>query len=353
MLRGVVSAAFVAALACSVAFAAGPAKMTFTPFGERDLVPIDMTPDGSKIVGAAYFGSPYFTWTRGEGLVFIGGGCGAGQPAISGDGNTIFGTACDENGVGEAARWLGGTDWQLLGSVAGAVNCDFSLSSGWDVNYDGSVGVGLAWLPQICRAHAGSWDLVNGGPATDLGSTVPDRATRANAISGDGRIIAGWQDDELGQRAGARWINGVEEPLLTDAGENVGEVFNINYDGTVMVGISYPYGASEGWVWTLGGGFTPISSGGVVYRTVLPVAVSADGALVAGAVRENNQGDQKAFFFKRGRFTYLTPYLAKKGLAAGWNIKTISTMSADGTKLAGWGINPSGFIEGFVIENFR
>ena len=40
------------------------------------------------IVGVAYAGAPYFTWTRSEGIVKIGGGGYAGHPAISGDGSS-------------------------------------------------------------------------------------------------------------------------------------------------------------------------------------------------------------------------------------------------------------------------
>ena len=125
----------------------------------------------------------------------IGGGGNAGQASISGDGSTIFGTTFDDNGIGQAAKWLGGTQWQLLGSVEGGVSCDISLSSGWDVSYDGRLGVGLAWLPKQCSAHAASWDLVDGGPAADLGSLVPNRSTRANTISGDGHVSAPGGED--------------------------------------------------------------------------------------------------------------------------------------------------------------
>jgi hypothetical protein len=45
-------------------------------------------------------------------------------------------------------------------------------------------------------------------------------------------------------------------------------------------------------------------------------------------------------------------YLAKKGLAPGWRIGSLNAISGDGKTLAGYGINPNGDVEGFVLENF-
>jgi uncharacterized membrane protein len=347
------AAALILAVTVTLGAAAQTPQTTFLPFGEPDLIPRDITADGSTVVGAAYLGAPYFTWTRSGGIVKIGGGGYAGKPVISGDGSTIFGTALDENGIGQAAKWLGGTQWQLLGAVEGGVNCDYNLSSSYDVSYDGRLGVGLSYLPKQCSAHAASWDLVDGGPATDLGSLVPNRASRANTISGDGHVIAGWQDSDVGIRQGARWVDGVETVLRTTTGEPVGEVQHTNYDGTVMVGLYYPFGSEEGWLWTQSRGFTALTSPSQVYRTALPSAATEDGAVVFGAVRERRNGQTRAVFWRNGRATYLRDYLTARGLAAGWDTRWVNAASADGTTLTGWGINPNRRIEGFVIANFR
>jgi uncharacterized membrane protein len=346
-------AALILTVAVTLVASAQTPQTAFIPFGEPDLLPQDITADGSKVVGVAYLGAPYFTWTRSQGIVKIGGGGNAGQPAISGDGSTIFGTTFDENGIGQAARWLGGTQWQLLGSVEGGVNCDSSLSSGYDISYDGRLGVGLAWLPKQCSAQAASWDLVDGGPATGLGTLVPNRSTRANTISGDGHVIAGWQDSDVGIRQGARWVDGVEMVLLTAAGAPVGEVQHTNYDGTVMVGLYYPFGSDDGWLWTQSRGFTALTSPSLVFKTAIPIAATEDGALVFGAVRERFRGTTRAVFWRNGKATYLRDYLAARGLAAGWDTRYVTAASADGGTLTGWGINPNGRIEGFVIADFR
>ena len=349
--KGIAALAIV--LAAGAVVAAPPPKVTFVPMGETFLVPMDMSADGSVVVGRGYFGTPTFRYTAGEGIQILGGGCGSGTASVSADGGTIVSCMADEFGVETAAKWLGGTDWQSLGSVAGAVPCDTNLSSSWDVSGDGSTAVGLVWLAQLCRAHGGAWDLRGGGPATDLGSTVPNAASRANAISADGHVIGGWQDNEFGERQGAIWRDGVEEPVLTSAGEHVGEVAFVNHDGSVIAGSNLPYGGGSAWVSSARRGFTAIESPSVFWQIFL-VAASDDGSLAVGVARTQN-GLQKAWIWKAqgGKFLWADDYMAKNGLASGWQIASLAAVSADGLTLAGWGLNPNGDIEGFVLQNFK
>ena len=58
------------------------------------------------------------------------------------------------------------------------------ISSAYDLNGDGSVVVGLAWINNG-KAHAFRWDPVNG--MADLVSMQAD-SSRANAISADGSV---------------------------------------------------------------------------------------------------------------------------------------------------------------------
>lgn len=352
ILKGLGVLSLAVALAPTATFAGG--KTTFTPLGVSNAVPWDMNDDGSKLVGFDYSTGGYFYWTRAEGVVPIGGGGQAGRVVVSGDGNVIAASLFDENGIGVAGKWLGGTDWQLLGGIPGAVPCGTDLASAWGIDHFGQTLVGLGWLPQLCRAHGTVWDLASGGPATDLGSLFPNGATRANGISGDGHIIVGWQDNAVGERLGARWVDGVEELIVTPAGENVGEVAETNFDGTTMIGQSYPFGNGNriAWVWTSKKGFKGIDSG-PVYSYNSATAMSADGSLVGGVAREQSEGRPRAWLFKNGTFTWLDELVQRRKLAPGWKMTAVIGISDDGGTIAGQGINPSGYLEGFIIENFN
>jgi probable HAF family extracellular repeat protein len=142
-------------------------------------------------------------WMPTSGDVFIGG---ISASAISLDGRVIAGTALDANRIQQAAIWQRATEWRLLGSIApNAQPCDNLLSSVFGASADGSVLVGLAW--NGCRiARAFRWEEQTG--MVDLGSTVEGQSSRADAVSGDGRVIVGFQEHPTGFRQGARWVDG-------------------------------------------------------------------------------------------------------------------------------------------------
>ncbi len=91
----------------------------------------------------------------------------------------------------------------IFPSERGADPCGTSLSGPFGVNQDGSLAVGLLWRAQLCKANAGYWDLINGGPAIVLPTLFSGPATRANAINVNGSIIVGWQDQPTGERSAA------------------------------------------------------------------------------------------------------------------------------------------------------
>ncbi|ANM30785.1 hypothetical protein ABI59_16175 [Acidobacteria bacterium Mor1] len=346
----------------ALALAAGPALAggTFTRMGTPDTLAIGISDDGNTVVGQLFFG-PNFVWTRGEGVEVIGGGCSSGQVAVSGDGNTIVGCNVDSEGRWNAALYLGDSDWQDLGSVPGAERCDAFLSGAWDLTTDGTEMVGLAWLggEQRCRAHGGLWDLVAGGPATDLGSLVEGRSSRANGISGDGEVIVGWSDSQFGSRLGAKWINGVPEYIMTEDGKFVGEAEAVNSDGTVIVGQNFEFGDSRfSWRWREGEGFTKFgatetvnATGGLAITGTFAGDMSEDGSVVVGFTFIQNSRRSMIYTDENGQETF-GGFLKRNGIydALDWDIQAVSGVTPDGKTFTGYGVNPDGFFEGFVVD---
>ena len=163
-------------------------------------LPGDVSGGGFTVVGSPpgagsdpQFANQGFYWTPTIGVAPIGGTQGV---AISRDGRTIAGRAIDAQGRENAAIWLGGKDWRILGSFsADAESCDRLLSGTFGMNDDGNVIVGLGW--DGCRlAHGFRWEESTG--MVDLGSSVPGRSSRANDVSSNGRVIVGWQEDPFG-----------------------------------------------------------------------------------------------------------------------------------------------------------
>jgi uncharacterized membrane protein len=96
----------------------------------------------------------------------------------------------------------------------------------------------------------------------DLGSTTANRSSRANDVSGDGRVVVGWQENAEGFRQGATWVDRRQEIMLNPAGRVAGEARAANRDGSIIVGQACDaYNPNQldpttraAWKWTATGG---------------------------------------------------------------------------------------------------
>ena len=338
-------------LALLMLVGAAPASpgASFTATGVLGMVPNSMSDDAAIVVGTCFFGIPNYYYTEAGGVVVIGDGCG-GPLSISGDGTTVVGCEIDGNGNQNAAKWLGGTSWRNLGSEAGAVPCDTLLSQPYGVNQNGSLAVGLLWRVMQCHANGGTWDLVNGGPATVLPTLFDGPATRANAVNADGSVIVGWQDQPTGQRTAAKWVNSVPELILTSDGAFNGEALAVSADGGTIVGYGYNFG-QDAWIWRARTGVTPIGMSARIMGEFFAVDVSDDGKVVVGFIRKG-LFNQTAFIWRYGRgAAYLDQFIKKHGavIPDGWNLNVASIISPDGNTIYGWGFNPGGQVEMFKV----
>jgi probable HAF family extracellular repeat protein len=312
-------------------------------------LPSDVGANGAMVGGGFQRGGGFY-WMPTSGVVFIGG---SGVAGVSRDGRTIVGTARDTLGREQAAIWLRGAEWRLLGSVVpNPAPCDNLISSSLGASADGKVIVGLAW--NGCSfARAFRWEESTG--MVDLGSTVPNQSSRANGVSGNGRVVLGWQEHALGYRQGARWVDG-RQSIFTHDDTFAGEAWGANTDGTIIVGQTCDYGdASEqsAWVWTPAGGIVclpaprlrlPIGRIGAAY------AVSDDGRVIAGAQTFGLESESVIWIDRTPH--YLKDYLRANGVPnafEGWiNTGFVFGMSRDGRVLAGYGAGPTDFT-GFIV----
>ncbi len=325
--------------------------ITFMPVGPLGAFFSDISDDGTKVVGSIWYG-PNFYWTRDGGAVLLGGGRPVSRTVISGDGRTIVGCATDENGLWNAARWLGGESWETLGTVPGGLPCDFNVSSGWGITTDGSKAVGSVWLPTRCSATAGEFDLVT-KDVTSLGTFFDRSATRANGVSGNGRVVVGWQDEEDSSRRGAKRVDGVEEWILGNQADLVGEAEATNSDGSVIVGSGL--GPGWGWRWKAGSGMKTVGPicglpGG--YRACRSYATDAseNGSIVVGATYF--EGPRDAWIWAEpNTFRYLDVYLRSDKVPGidGWSFETIAAITRDGKALIRNGVDPEGRLQGSVV----
>jgi uncharacterized membrane protein len=350
MFRNLLGTLFIALCTASAAFG----QAVFIPL-DADTQASGISGDGSIVVGAYYPGGGGFYWKADTGVVPIGGNSVAG---ISADGSTIVGRANDAMGNENAAYWLWDGSWTLLGSFTPqSMPCGQSLSSGYGVNGDGSVIVGLGWdgaspdhtrPPSCAHAHGFRWGAE--GRMADLGSIVFTRASRANAVSADGQMVVGWSDQATGFRQGARWVDGGWQWLEGPDGP-VGEALAVNGDGSIIVGYSCGSANQYAWRWTEETGVECVQ--GTVadpYQTLM-LALSDDGRVIGGAVAPEFGPNRNALLWFDGEPVDLREYLLQQGVAAveGWNLNSVLAVSSDGHTVAGWGVAPDLHVHGFVV----
>jgi uncharacterized membrane protein len=312
---------------------------------DTDTYASGISADGSIVVGNYYLQGGAFYWTADAGTVPIGSN---GVAGISADGTTIVGRANDATGLENAAIWQGGTDWQVLGSFSpGAAPCGLLLSAAYAVNGDGSAIVGLGW-DGCSHAHGFHRDAMTG--MVDLGSLVETRASRANAISTDGSVIAGWSDQATGFRQGARWVDGAWQWFDGDYGP-VGEALGLNASGSIIVGTGCGPLNQWAWYWTEDTGVNCIN--GTVaepYQTYMS-DLSNDGLVIGGSVRPEFGPSTEAVLWLNLEPVDLRQYLLDRGVSdvESWSLSWANAVSADGSVVAGTGIGPDLRLHGFVV----
>jgi probable HAF family extracellular repeat protein len=316
------------------------------------VLPLDVGGTAFAVTGGFVDGRG-MSWMPTSGTKDIGG---VAATAVSLDGRTIAGRAVDGRNIEHAAIWTGGRNWRLLGSFAPqAQPCDNLLSSTFGASDDGRVIVGLGW--NGCGyARAFRWEESTG--MVDLGSTN-GRSSRANDVSGDGRVVVGWQTHPTGLRMAAKWVNRQPaESITRPGGLVIGEAFAANHDGSLIVGAHCEPENEQvrsAWTWTAATGVRcyPVTRppGIPVYPySTFMLTTNDDGRVIGGAFSFGL--DSEALLWLDGQPHFLKEYLRANGYPdafRGWfNTGFVQGVSPDGRTIVGYGAGPRDF-QGYIV----
>jgi probable HAF family extracellular repeat protein len=316
----------------------------------REALPSGVGGNAFAVTGTFANGGAFY-WMPTSGTQSIGGRSAA---AISRDGRTIVGRQLDARRLENAAIWDAGRGWRLLGSFTpDALPCDELLSGAFGASDDARVVVGLGW--NGCRvAHAFRWEESTG--IVDLGSTNAN-SSRANNVSGDGRVVVGWQEAATGFRQGAKWVR-LQQEIIQGPQGVVGEAFAANHDGSLIVGgHCEPANTTvrSAWTWTAATGVRcfpvtrPPTLPNLPYNVVM-LSTSDNGRVIAGAFTFGL--DSEALLWLNGQGTFLKDYLRDNGYPdafRGWvNTGFLTSVSPDGRTLVGFGAGPTAF-QGYMV----
>jgi uncharacterized membrane protein len=152
---------------------------------------------GDGTVMAANYGGEIYRWTAAGGFQDLG----PGDPysssiGISRDGSTIISGHVGLRGFTSPHIWNASGLVDLGHPHNGCTKIGNSWGSGYGLNADGTMAVGLAWT---CTAAEGFvWTAKTGN--LSLGHPVGNHSSRASAISANAKTIVGFWEDPTGGR---------------------------------------------------------------------------------------------------------------------------------------------------------
>lgn len=312
------------------------------------------------------------------GLGFIPGGYRSLAFDVSADGSVVVGRANDSKDRQIGFRWTVETGMVGLAPFAGA-----NQNQAWGVSGDGVVAVGIAgpgaarWTERFGlqplvglgpSAYAASFDgtvIVGGGPTrwTALTGAVPLGFLPSGSpfgiaydVSSDGNAVVGYAIARNAMAEGFYWspstlMIGMGQP---PGGEGQSVANSISADGEVAVGYMT---SSPGFIrpfrWTLKGGMTELPRPADLPPRVIAYGVSGDGSVIVGMCsgRTEFNGDFAVIWTEQSA-EYLHDYLTARGavIPAGWQLVSARSVSADGSVIAGIGVNACGLDEAWVAH---
>jgi probable HAF family extracellular repeat protein len=320
----------------------------------------NVSADGRVVVGQVEFGTTAeaYYWTNQTGFVLLGdlpgGGVVSSATDVSGDGSVIVGRGLSGPFFGSPTSGIEGFWWsQLTGMLPmGDLPSGSFDSTAHTVSTDGQVAFGRSATSNGYRAFR--W-LPSGG-MQNLGnvSGLNGQQSEAFGASDDGQVVAGRVTDGPANQA-VRWTPTLGMHLLVNPAQTdtYTEASAVSGDGNVVVGrITDFFQGSEAFRWTEQTGLVRLGKQPV--GDTLPENTNHDGTIIVGAVF-GVPGFSSAFIWDEvhGQRDLREVLINDYGLASavqGWTLREANGISADGRVIAGWGINPAGQRESWVVR---
>ncbi len=306
-----------------------------------------------EVAGYETWTGPFSIWTPETQAVELIGGIAPGNGVGGGvtfslNGNLLSGCTLENNKV-EMARYDRTTEtWTPLGSLG--FTMDTARSGAYCISGDGNTVVGSAWTASA-NTDAVAWNPTEG--IMDLGTLFAGRSTRANAVSADGSVVVGWQDFN-GPWKSAVWKKNPaggyfpNEYILLDPNGNPNDEYNqmgectaVSADGNWVGGAGDYANDGNAWIWSQATGVIDLgtlSPGGQSYVA----ALSDDGSVAVGRIQVGPWDPEIPFIWTQaGGMQNLNDYAHNVlGIQTGNKlIYSANCMSANGDYIVGYGVD--------------
>lgn len=309
----------------------------------------DGTVAGGQSTSTSGSSYPGFLWTLGGGRRDLGPDEGF-SPAssvtgLSHDGATAVGTFRTTAEATRAFRYRGPGTLENLGGLPNHLSTLATAVSG-----DGSVVIGNAEAGPVPGQAGQPFRWTQSGGMQGLGHALPGHHYgQALGVTPTGSMIVGWSWGGAGVGAAFAWTeaNGMQVLPNLPGSTSGSTAHAVNQDGTVIAGASGP--ESTAVIWRNGQvEAIPLPPGGFI--RAYPSDMNAVGDAWVGQFQMTTNPDLAAMWTQSRGLETLSDYLAFRGIGvpAGWTLVNASSISDNGSVIAGWALPPQGQAVGFV-----
>jgi probable HAF family extracellular repeat protein len=309
--------------------------------------------DGSVVAGTATTTAgnrQAFRWSAQQGMAgqgYLPGGTWSMATAVSGNGAVVVGVgdATDGNPPTPSAafRASSGAGMQHVEPLPGAYLCSAGAVSG-----DGTSIVGTCLQ---FNSTAFRWRASTGSVALGRFGGGSDQQSTASAISLDGAVIAGAGHPAL--TGAVVWVADGSPLILGKLpGDAEATATAVSRDGSVVVGTSTDNGhIHRAFLWTRQTGMVDLGGSADDFSETFATSVSGDGRIVVGWCPAA-EGDVALIWDASHGWRTLAAALAAEYRTPimGWKLARATAISDDARTIAGYGTNPQGQMEGWVVN---
>jgi probable HAF family extracellular repeat protein len=291
-----------------------------------------------------------FRWTAQQGmsgLGFLSGGSASRASGTSADGAVVVGDGDANNGSPPTAsagfRWTAQTGAQRIAALPGSPLCAAAGVSG-----DGAVVAGTCVQ---ANNTAFRWTAATGPVALSRLGPGSNQQGTATAISRDGSVIAGAGHPVL--TGAAIWsADGSATILGKLPGDAEGVATALSSNGSVVAGVSTSNtGTLHAFRWTSQSGMVDLGAGGGGLPGTFATSISDDGRIIVGW-GPSPSGDMALIWDADRGWRRLDTVLAVdyRTQVPGWTLNRATAISGDGRGIAGYGTNPQGQTEAWIVN---
>lgn len=320
----------------------------------RAITATDISGDGSVVIGFSSSElqgySQAFRWSRDSGVEVLGdlpGGSVSSQAyGVSLDGSVIVGTSNSSLGT-QAFRWT--QDDGMVGMSGGVSGRPINATG---VSADGSVIVGDA----VSGSLSQGFEVFRAVDSTiaGLGGLEGSVGAIATDVSADGSVVVG--RSKSGTTFGWEAFVWTESTGMQGLGFLPGETESnaqaISADGKTVVGsTTINSSVAKGFYWTASSGMLPLETTDPDIIEGVANDVSGDGSVIVGQILSATRGWSGAFVWdqEHGMQNLADLLLAESVDLTGWTLSGALGVSDDGRSIVGWGINPDGLQEAWIV----